>query len=154
MTGRDLFLATAEEESDQVDQLVAFVAWSLSSQGNQARTISGKLAAVQYMHRVEKRLELPTGASRINRALKGVEKIHVEAGHRPRMRRPVSWETLLGGQPLTVSWGPGGRVLWLCLALSYFLLARSEEIFCFLGIRDSPRTLLTAKRRNVPRRGG
>ena len=81
------------------------------------------------MHRVEKRLELPTGASRINRALKGVEKIHVDAGHRPRMRRPVSWETLLGGQPLTVSWGPGGRVLWLCLALSYFLLARSEEIF-------------------------
>ena len=45
------------------------------------------------------------------------------------MRRPISWDSLLEGQGLALSWGPGGRVLWLSLALGYFFVARSDEIF-------------------------
>ena len=65
----------------------------------------------------------------VNRALKGVARVHKAAGTKPRVRLPITWETILCGQTLVPSWGPGGRVLWLCLALSYFLLARSEEMF-------------------------
>ena len=98
------------------------------SEGNQASTIASKLAAVLHFHRVDAQMELPT-SSLINRALKGVERSHVAAGTSKRVRRPVSWDALLGGQSLAPSWGPGGRVLWMCLALGYFFVARSDEIF-------------------------
>jgi len=124
-----VFLSAAVAQTDQIHALTAFVAWCLTSQGNQASTISGKLAAVQYFHRAERQLEIPIGAPLVNRALKGVEKTHVGHGTRPRVRLPISWETLLKGQSLILSWGEGGRVLWLCLALSFFLLTRSEEMF-------------------------
>ena len=38
-------------------------------------------------------------------------------------------ESLLEGQGLASSSGPGGCVLWLSLALGYFFVARSDEIF-------------------------
>ena len=36
---------------------------------------------------------------------------------------------LLTGKFIISSWGPEGKVLWLALYLSYFLLARSDEMF-------------------------
>ena len=36
---------------------------------------------------------------------------------------------LIAGQELIPSWGSGGRVVWLCLDLSYFFFARSDEVF-------------------------
>lgn len=116
-------------EADKAQALVAFVGWCSSSQGNLAGTISGKLAAVQYCHRVEGHKDLPIAAPSVSRALKGVEKAHVAFGTVRRVRVPVSWEVVLAGQHLARSWGAGGRVLWLCLALTYFLVARSDEIF-------------------------
>ena len=65
----------------------------------------------------------------MKRALKGVTRSHVAAGTPKRVRRPISWDSLLEGQGLASSWGPGGRVLWLSLALGYFFVARSDEIF-------------------------
>ena len=73
-------------------------------------------------------MELPTSSPLIKRALKGVTRSHVAAGTPKRVRRPISWDSLLEGQGLTLSWRPGGRVLWLSLALSYFFVARSDEI--------------------------
>lgn len=116
-------------DAERAQALVAFVAWCSSAQGNLTGTISGKLAAVQYFHRVERHRDLPIAAASVNRALKGVEKAHVEFGTKRRVRIPVEWEVLLEGQHLIPSWGTGGRVLWLCLSLTYFLVARSDEIF-------------------------
>ena len=67
-------------------------------------------------------MELPTSSPFIKRALKGVERLHVAAGTPKSVRRPISWDVLLGGQGFASSWGPGGRVLWMSLA-------RSDEIF-------------------------
>ena len=44
--------------------------------GNQAGTISGKLAAVLYVHRIEAGLEIPTGAPLVKRVLKAVARAH------------------------------------------------------------------------------
>ena len=35
----------------------------------------------------------------------------------------------MSGEDLIPIWGVEGRVLWLCLSLSYFLIARSDEMF-------------------------
>ena len=82
-----------------------------------------------HFHRVNLQIELPTSSPLIKPALKGVARSHVVAGTTKRVRRPISWDALLGGQDLAPSWGPGGRMLWLSLALGYFLVARSDEIF-------------------------
>ena len=55
--------------------------------------------------------------------------LHVAEGAPKRVRRPISCDALLEGQGLASSWGTGGRVLWLSLALGYFFGARSDEIF-------------------------
>ena len=82
-----------------------------------------------HFHRVNLQMELPTSSPLIKRGLKGVTRSHVAAGTPKRVRRPISWLAMLEGQGLPSSWGPGGRVLWLSLALDYFFVARSDEIF-------------------------
>ena len=54
---------------------------------------------------------------------------HAVAGVQPRMRRPVSWSMLLGGEHLAQTWGAGGRALWLALGASFFFLTRAAEMF-------------------------
>ena len=94
-----------------------------------AGTISGKLAAVQYFDRLEAGVELPTTAPVLKSALKGIARGRVAAGTPRQVRLPVSWGMLLEGEGLIPSWGAGGNEMGLCLCLSYFLIARSDEIF-------------------------
>ena len=118
----------AASDADKIQALLEFIAWCVS-EGNMAGTIAGKLSTVLRFHRVNLQMELPTSSPFIKRALKGVARSHVVAGTPKRIRRPISWDTLLGGQDLAPSWGAGGRILWLSLALGYFFVARSDEIF-------------------------
>ena len=46
-----------------------------------------------------------------------------------RVRLPVSFGMLLTGETLIPSWGPEGKLLRLCLCLSCFLPARSDDKF-------------------------
>ena len=40
----------------------------------------------------------------------------------------ASYFISLGGEHLVQAWGDGGRVLWLSLGVSFFFLARAEEM--------------------------
>ena len=96
---------------------------------NLANTISGTFAAVQYFHRLKVGVELPVTAPVVQCALKGIARSHVVTGTSRRVRLLVSFGMLLTGETLIPSWGPEGKVLWLCLCLGYFLLARSNDMF-------------------------
>ena len=48
----------SESEQGKVWALIDFESWRNASNGNQAGTISSKLAAFQYFHRVDVRIEL------------------------------------------------------------------------------------------------
>ena len=109
--------------------LIDFAAWCFDSKGNLASTISGKYAAVQYYHRVEAQAEIILTSPLIRCALKGTATSHVKASTRHRVRLPVTWIMLLDGESLIPARGIGRRVMWLCMSLSYFLVARSDEIF-------------------------
>ena len=74
-------------------------------------------------------MELPTSLPLVKRAWKGVARSRGHAGTPKIIRRPISLDTLLGGQGLTLSWGPGGRVLWLSLALAIGFMVSSDELF-------------------------
>ena len=129
MIGRDKFFGADVSVAEMTWDLIDFAAWCFASQGNAASTISGKLAAVQYFHRMQVQVEVVTTSPVLQGALKGIARSHVENGTHHRTRLPVTWQMLLEGECLIPSWGDGGKVLWLCLSLSYFLLTRSDEMF-------------------------
>ena len=60
-------------------------------------------------------MELPTKSPLLERVFSGIPLAHAVAGTKLRMLVP--------------SRGRGGRILWLRLALGYFLMARSDELF-------------------------
>ena len=115
-------------DTGKILAVLEFVAWCVS-EGNQAGTIAGKLSAVLHFHRVNLQMELPTSSPLIKRALKGVVRPNIAAGTPKRVRRSISWDARLGEQDLASSWGPGGRILWMSLALCNLFAARSNEIF-------------------------
>ena len=125
--------------------LIDFAAWCFESKGNLGSTLSGTIAAVQYYHRVETQVEIIATSPLIRCALKGIARFHVEAGTRRRFRLPVTWRMLLGGESSTPAWRIGGRVMWLCLSLSFSLIARSDEIFASSSGVAHPVHCLTRK---------
>ena len=84
--------------------LVDFPAWCCASQDNYAGSISSKLAAIQYLHRVDVGIELSTGSPLIERVLQGISRSHTLARTRPRVRLPISWDMLIKGQELISPW--------------------------------------------------
>ena len=134
--------------SPKQKELIEFVA-SYASAGNQAGTIASKLSVMLHFHRINLQMELPTSSPLIKRALKGVTRSHVAAGTPKKVRRPISWDALLEGQGLASSWGPGGRVLWLSLALNYFFRGKVGRNLCLAGRSGAPRALLDDERRGA-----
>ena len=55
-------LKSSDSEEHKVWVLIEYASWRCEAEGNLAGTISGKLAAVQYFHRLEAGVELPTPA--------------------------------------------------------------------------------------------
>ena len=123
------FLASSDSESFKAWALIEFASWCCASGGNLANTISGKFAAVQYFHQLRVGVELPVMAPVVQCPLRGIARAHVTAGTPRRVRLPVSFGMLLAGETLIPRRGPEGKVLWLCLCLSCFLMTRSDEMF-------------------------
>ena len=88
--------------------MIEFASWVWVSEGNLANTISGKLHAVQYFHRLKVGVELPFAAPVIQCAQKGNARAHVAAGTPRRVRQPVSLGVFLTGELLSLM-GSGGE---------------------------------------------
>ena len=124
-----MFLPKDASSEETAWALIEFAAWCSESGGNQAGTISGKFAAIQYFHRTQAQVEIDTTSPLMTCTLRGITRSQVESGVRRRVRRPVTWSMLRDAEDIAQSWGPGGRVMWMCLSLSYFLIARADEMF-------------------------
>ena len=73
--------------------------------------------------------EIDTSSPLIKCALRGIARSQVDQGVRRRVRLPVTWSMLRDSEDVIQSRGAGGRVMWLCLSLSYFLITRADEMF-------------------------
>ena len=71
---------------------------------------------------------MPMNNPLIRSVRQGIERAHVETGSQQRVRRPLTWGMLRGVQRSIASWGEGGRVLWISLALSFFFMLRTSEL--------------------------
>ena len=73
-----------------IQALVEYVARCCAVAGNQAGTISGKLAAIQYFHRADHGRELPINSAPVKRALQGVTRAGNASSHSPACIMVVS----------------------------------------------------------------
>ena len=96
-----------DSEEHKVWVLIEYASWCCEAEGNLAGTISGKLTAVQYLHRLEAGVKLSTTAPVVKSALKGIARGHVVAETPHQVRLPVSWGMLLEGEGLIPSWDAG-----------------------------------------------
>ena len=108
--------------------MIEYIGYACARKGLRSNTVASHLAAVAYFHRVERAVDLDIHHSLIKNALMGLKRSHAVVGSQQRVRRPVSLSVLMDGEHLSMSWGPGGRVLWMGLCASFFFLTRSSEM--------------------------
>ena len=108
-------------KSDKIKALkLDFVAWCVAN-GNQAGPIVSKSSAALPFHRLNLKLQLPASSPLITLALQGVTRSHVAAGTPNRVRRPILWDALLGGQGLPSSWGRAAEFFGCLSSWAIFL---------------------------------
>ena len=103
LTSAALYFAGDTLVSDMVWALVGFAAWCCAAERNKVGTIKSKIAAVQYCHRVEVGMELPTKSPLLERVFSGISRAHAVAGTKSRVRRPMSRDMLLERETLVPS---------------------------------------------------
>ena len=91
----DKFLRRDASLEEMSWALIDFAAWCLESKGNLASTISGKIAAVQYYHRVEVQVEIIATYPLLRCALKGYRKVPRRSGHTSPSSSPCYMENVV-----------------------------------------------------------
>ena len=141
--GRDQYLKSDADEGINELALVDFAGWCSASLGNQAGATSCKLVIVQFFHVLAVGIKVPTQSPFVKRAL-------------PRARlvgcavrcRGIRFSKGKTPYPHEES---GGRVLWLCLGMSYCFHRPFRRGVCSGRGRGAPNPLFNTGRRSVLR---
>ena len=87
--------------------------------------------------------ELPMSHSMIVAVGKGINRAHGTAKKKKQVRLPLTWALLAQGRQVVLSMEEGGYVMWLGLAVSYFLLCRASELWAYANGQVHPEVCLT-----------
>lgn len=133
----------AMDESEMIDLLLEFMACRLFSFNNQLSTVRGYLAAIKFFHKLCLGWEMPTSHCLIVAAEKGIDRLRGASGRKARVRLPLTWSILSHGYLTVTSSEAGGIIMWLGLALTYFLLCRASELYAYPNGLVHPEFCLT-----------
>ena len=131
------------DKSEGLTLLLEFMACRLFSFNNQQSTVRGYLAAIKFFHKLYLGWELTTSHCMIAAAGKGIGRFRGMSGKNAQVRLPLTWSILAHGYLTVTSSQEGGDVMWLGLALSYFLLCRASELFAYANGLVHPNFCLT-----------
>ena len=131
------------DKSEVLTLLLQFMACRLFSFNNQQSTVRGYLAAIKFFHKLYLGWELTTSHCMIAAAGKGIGRFWGMSGKNAQVRLPLTWSILAHGYLTVTSSQEGGYVMWLGLALSYFLLCRVSELFAYANGLVHPDFCLT-----------
>ena len=98
---------------------------------NQSQTVRGYLSAIKFFHKMYAGWELPTTHCMVLAVGKGIDRVQGKGDVKPRVRKPLSWDMLWDGKNEVLTADGGGSVMWMGLALAYFLLCRASELFAY-----------------------
>ena len=127
--GKGSWLQKGMGEAQLAAELTECLGYCCARKGNKKSTIASKLVEAHLYHELFVGLYLPLGNPLIRSVKRGIQRAHVEKGTQQRVRRPLTWGMLTEVQEIIPSRGVGGRVVWIGLALSHFLMLRASELF-------------------------
>ena len=131
------------DESEVINLLLEFMACRLFVFNNQQSTVRGYLSAIKFFHKLFLGWDLPTDHCSIAAAARGIDRIRGSSGKKKQVRLPLTWAILAQGYFTVTAIKDGGPVIWLGLALSYFLLCRASELFAYENGLVHPEFCLT-----------
>ena len=131
------------DKSEVLTLLLEFIACRLFSFNNQQSTVRGYLAEIKFSHKLYLGWELTSSHCMIVAAGKGIDRFRGMSGKNTQVRLPLTWSILAHGYLTVTSSQEGGDVIWLGLALSYFLLCRASELFAYANGLVYPDLCLT-----------
>ncbi|CAN0347429.1 unnamed protein product [Ectocarpus sp. 6 AP-2014] len=131
------------EESDVLSLLLEFTTCRLFVFNNLQSTVRGYLPAIKFFHKLYLGWELPTSHRMIVAAGKGIDRIRGASRKESQVRLPLTWAILARGYLAVTSSEEKGKITWLGLALSYFLLCRASELFAYANGLVHPEFCLT-----------
>lgn len=102
-------MTSKDSNSFKAWAFVETTSWRCSSEGHLANTISGKLAAVQYFHRLRVGVQLSVTAAVVQWEFRGIAQAHLAAETPRRVRLPASLGMILSEGTLIPSWGSEGK---------------------------------------------
>ena len=114
------------DSSEVLTLLLEFMTCQLFSFNNQPFTVRGYLAAIKFFHKLYLGWELTTSHCMIVAAGKGIDRYLGMSGKNAQVRLPLTWSILTHGYLTVTSSEEGGDIMWLGLALWYFLLCQAS----------------------------
>ena len=101
----------------------------LSGGRKQGDDNSGQASGDYFFHGQFEGLSSPLCNPLIKSMKQGIKRAHVDNGTQERARRPLMWGMLTRMQESFPYWEVGGGVVFIGLALPYFLTLRASELF-------------------------
>ena len=129
LVGNGCWLQKRMGKEELAAELTEYIGYCCARKGSKESIIAGKLVAVQLYHEQFVGLSSPLSNPLISSGKQGINRAHVEKGTQQRVRRPLTWGMPTTMQESISSWGVGGRVVRIGLALSYVLMLRASELF-------------------------
>ena len=90
-----------------------------AGKGSKESILPGKLLAINLYREQFLGLSVSMSNPLIRSVGRGIKRARVEMGGQQKVRRPLTWGMLMGMQERVQTWGVGGRVFRVGLALSY-----------------------------------
>ena len=110
---------------------------------NQQTTVWGYLAAIKFFHKLYAGWELPPSHGMIVTVGKEIDRAHRISLKKVQVRLPLTWALLSQGKQVVASMVDEDHVMWLGLALSYFLLCRASALWADADGKVNPEFCLT-----------
>lgn len=113
------------------EELVEFMMQCYSERKNRASTISGKISAIAYYHKMWGGIQIPSDHFLIQAVKKGITRSQGLKGHNvTKVRCGLTWSQIELGKTCGLwACSEGGLVMWYGIAMSYILLARASELW-------------------------
>jgi len=143
--GKGPWLQTVDDPDATLTELLEFMTSRCFVHNNQQSTVRGYLAAINFFHKMFAGRELPLSHCMIVAVGKGIDRAHGMSKKKKQVRLPLTWAMLAEGRQTVVSMADGGYVMWLGLAVSYFLLCRASELWAYANGQVHPEFCLTRK---------
>jgi hypothetical protein len=127
------WISDLDDDLSAAKQLMAFAMCQYMDRGNKSSTVSSKISAVVYFHKLYRGRILNAAHPLLNAMKRGMVREEGEAGLNVTVpRSALTWQQLQAGQR-SVKWTEyaGGGAVWHGLMLSYILMARASELFAY-----------------------